>query len=136
MRVQVALIGDDDVLLDILQVALEHAGYTVAVIHDVEGVTARLRRIKPGALLLSVRTYPPERGWRLFAELAADPTFGTLPLVVCSVDHQDLEIHAAVLQRQGCEVLAAPFTLADLYAALRRARCAERARSAKRKAIG
>ncbi|HWE64479.1 MAG TPA: response regulator [Chloroflexota bacterium] len=118
---QAALIGDDDVLLDMLQAALQHAGYTVVVIHDVEGAAARLRAIKLDALLLNVGMYPRESGWHLFAELAADPTLSTLPLIVYTIDHQDLETHAAVLQQQGCQVLLAPFTLAGLYEALKRA---------------
>jgi hypothetical protein len=70
---------------------------------------------------MNLWTFPQERGWGTLASLMADPLLAAVPTVVYSTNASDLEAHALLLQRYGCQVLLAPFHLEDLYGSLRQA---------------
>lgn len=114
----VAVVDDDHDLPDLLRAGLERAGHTVALVRDMARPAALLRRLAPDSVLLSVWTHPPEQGWDRLAEITADAVLSTIPVVVYSCDGRDLEAHAAQIRRTHRRSLLAPFTLADLYAAL------------------
>lgn len=122
----VAMVDESCDVLDMLATALELAGYAVASVQDMEETCARLRAIGPDAILLSMWTYPRERGWQILLDLTVDPALCAVPVIVYSSDRRDLEDHAELLASGGCQALLAPFHLADLYGALRRVTAAAR----------
>jgi DNA-binding response OmpR family regulator len=121
MTMRITVVDNTHDLPDILQAALEHAGHHVVLVCDMQRPIPRLRSIRPDAILMNVWTFPLDRGWGTLAGLTADPLLAGVPTVVYSTNASDLQAHALMLQRYGCEVLLAPFHLEDLHAALRRA---------------
>ncbi len=82
-RPQVVVIEDEPEMLDIIQINLEQAGYSVVSARDgVEGY-AVLEAIEPDAVILDLNL-PNMSGFRLARLLRRDPRWKRIPLIVAT----------------------------------------------------
>jgi len=118
MTRRIAVIDDDGAIRDLLAEVLAGEGYEPLLFADSEAALPALGGHPPDALIMDLQLPPPLDGWTLLARLRADPALRALPVLVCTGDERAVREQAAVLERPGCAVLAKPFDLDDLLAAL------------------
>jgi DNA-binding response OmpR family regulator len=59
----ILVVDDDPQVSDFIKLVLEHAGFTVMVVHKGEDALATLARITPVAILMDVNLDPNDREW-------------------------------------------------------------------------
>jgi CheY-like chemotaxis protein len=114
MSTRIAVIDDEQVILDLLRELLSDEGYEPHVFPDGAAAYPRVRDLAPAAIILDMRMESPTAGWQLLERAWQDPVLRTTPMIVCSGDIPLLRERAADLQARGCALLAKPFDLADL----------------------
>jgi len=116
----VAVVQDDGTLQWLLREALEEAGYRARVWPTGDGAYPDFRASPPALALLDIRLERPDAGWELLQQLRADPATAGIPVLVTTADGAFLRERAGEARALGAEVLALPFDLDDLLAAVRR----------------
>lgn len=59
----ILVVDDDPAIADFVKLILQHAGFTVVVVHSGQDALSTLARITPVAILLDVNLDPREREW-------------------------------------------------------------------------
>ncbi|MCL7926467.1 MAG: GAF domain-containing protein [marine benthic group bacterium] len=80
----ILVIDDDPGTHDLLRRALSREGYRVEGAPDGESGLARIRELRPDAIILDVRM-PRMDGWSVLSTLRADPDLSTIPVIVLSM---------------------------------------------------
>src|SRR5438093_3940796 len=90
---RIVVVEDDPATAALLSDLLGDEGYSVTVLPSAFGVRAAVRCLQPSAILLDL-ALPYRSGVALLAELKADPTTASVPVIIVSA-------LAAVLPPQG-----------------------------------
>jgi CheY-like chemotaxis protein len=109
------LVVDDDLdLLDVTRFALESEGFTVATAENGEEALAMLRDgCRPNLVLLDLMM-PVMNGWGFLDEVAREPAFAAIPIVVfTAAEYVDVPAGAVALARK-------PIALQSLIALIER----------------
>jgi DNA-binding response OmpR family regulator len=128
----IAVIDDDDAILQMLDLLLRESGYHV--ISSTRGADAHqfVLRSLPDLILLDLCLEDQQVGVRILKSLAHDPLTRNIPVIVCSGRVDLLHEHAPLLQQRGWQALAKPFhppeLLAQIEAALGPARVSSAAK--------
>jgi PAS domain S-box-containing protein len=80
----ILVIDDDPGTHDLLRRALGRAGYRVEGAPDGESGLARVRTLRPDAIILDIRM-PRLDGWSVLSTLRSDPDLGSIPVIVLSM---------------------------------------------------
>ena len=80
----ILVIDDDPGTHELLRRALSREGYRVEGAPDGETGLARIRELRPDAILLDIRM-PRMDGWSVLATLRADPDLASIPVIVISM---------------------------------------------------
>ena len=80
-RTTIVVVDDSPVVVRMLTMALEDAGYDVVAGDDGDEALARIREVSP-ALVLIDATMPKRTGYEVCEELRADPTVVRQPYVI------------------------------------------------------
>jgi DNA-binding NtrC family response regulator len=79
----IAVVDDDQELLDLLGGVLRDEGYAIVLCRDWRTAYATLRAAPPDLLILDIRMHgAPD--WFVFDEVIADPVLALIPRIVCS----------------------------------------------------
>jgi signal transduction histidine kinase/CheY-like chemotaxis protein len=115
-RPTVVVIEDDPPSFDLLRVYLESVGVRIVGARDGEEGLAVVRRLAPAGVLLDI-VLPGMDGWDVLAQLKADPTTASIPVIVVSM----LDERGRAAAVGASEYLVKPISKAALLAALHRA---------------
>jgi DNA-binding response OmpR family regulator len=80
----VLVIENDPKATNLLRIYLTEAGYAVEVAKDGEEGIEKVKRVRPGAVLLDV-LLPKISGWEVLTRLKADPMTQAIPIVIVSI---------------------------------------------------
>ncbi len=116
-----ALVEDDASLRELLDMAFQEEGYRTLVLTRAKGAHQAIREAQPAVVILDLWLEEREAGWRLLEVLCRDPVTCHLPILVCSADTPTVQAQAERLRALGCAVIAKPFDLDELLAAVRQA---------------
>ena len=110
----VLLVDDDGGVHDVLGTMLEREGYRVSHARSGPEALARIREVRPSAVLLDL-LMPQVDGWAVLAMLKADPVLATIPVVIVSL----LDERPAGLRRGAAAFLVKPVDRAQLVSVVR-----------------
>jgi two-component system phosphate regulon response regulator PhoB len=112
---RILVINDEDDLLFVYRLALEHAGYTVETTTDAEGSVEIAKRFRADLITLDW-VMPRMNGERVLRALRQAPQTRDLPILVMSA----LQSIGDYVRRLGADAfLAKPFTCNELLASVR-----------------
>jgi PAS domain S-box-containing protein len=99
----VLVVDDDPLVHQLLKTQLEREGMRVLLAADgVEAMTMS-RQHRPSAIVLDIHL-PKLDGWKVLAELKADPTLSHIPIIIISIEEQ----RARGFSLGACEYLVKP----------------------------
>jgi CheY-like chemotaxis protein len=116
--ITIAVIDDDQPLLDLMAEVLDERHWTMLAVQDPATAVEVLKRARPAAILLDVRLHGRQRGWDVLEQLQAEPNTRMIPVVVWSGDVHRLDEKRAWLADHHIPVLSKPFDLDEMYACL------------------
>lgn len=94
-KTKVALIEDEEVLLDVLENKLKKEGYEVFSARDGQAGLELVRAIRPDLILLDV-VMPKMDGFEVLAHLQEDKNLADIPIIIISNSGQPVEIERAL----------------------------------------
>jgi DNA-binding response OmpR family regulator len=110
-RVCIAVINDDQTIVDMLTEFLQDAGYETIECLAGEGSYDLIRRHHPVLVIIDLQMEHPEAGLHVLQKLRADPTTATIPVIICSADGRRLREKAVTIQGLNGTVIEKPFNL-------------------------
>jgi DNA-binding response OmpR family regulator len=115
----VFIVDDDTEFLALMRALLASEGEFEVITHPrAEDAQPLIARVCPDLVVLDLVTNRQERGWALIEELRADGATARVPIVLCSAAVRSLDMRAGWLAERGIAVVAKPFELDDLMAAI------------------
>jgi CheY-like chemotaxis protein len=114
-RPVVVVVDDDRASLDLLAAYLDGSGLQVVAARDGREGLDVVRRLAPAAVLLDIRL-PRVDGWEVLAQLRADESTSSLPVILVSI----LDEKARGLALGAADYLVKPVGREQLVNALRR----------------
>lgn len=121
---RVLLIDDDQSNLDFMRQVMRIDGHELAWAADGEQGLALVRQFRPELIICDV-VMPHLGGYAVLETVRADPQFAGVPVLLFSAAMSE-DARALGLRRGATEVLAKPFDLEQLRAAIRRCLVQER----------
>ena len=121
---RVLLIDDDQSNLDFMRQVMRIDGHELAWAADGEQGLALVRQFRPELIICDV-VMPHLGGYAVLETVRADPQFAGVPVLLFSAAMSE-DARAIGLRRGATEVLAKPFDLEQLRAAIRRCLAQER----------
>ena len=116
---RVFVVDDDREFLALMRALLSSEGGFEVITHPrVEDAQPLIASLRPDLVVLDLVTNRQERGWALIEELRADQATAGLPIVLCSAAVRSLDARASWLAERRIAVVAKPFELDDLMAAI------------------
>ena len=115
---RVLLIDDDQSNLDFMRQVMRIDGHELTWAADGEQGLALVRQIRPELIICDV-VMPHLGGYAVLETVRADPQFAGVPVLLFSAAMSE-DARAIGLRRGATEVLAKPFDLEQLRAAIRR----------------
>jgi DNA-binding response OmpR family regulator len=112
----IAVINDDQAIVDMLTDFLQDAGYETIDCLSGEGSYDLIRREHPALVIIDLQMEQPEAGLHVLQKLRADPVTANIPVIICSADRRFLRERAATIQALNGEMLEKPFDLDPLLA--------------------
>ena len=117
MTTQILLIEDEANIAEALRFLLSRAGWTVETHADGATASARIRALRPDAVILDVML-PGRSGYEILDDLRADPDLKALPVLILTARGQERE-RAQAAARGASLFMTKPFANAELLANLR-----------------
>ena len=114
----VLVLDDDREMLALLREVLEEESYRVTTEAAPSLQPAAVAALEPDLLLVDLRFGSERGGVELLQRLKGDPATRTIPVLVCSADHRQIEELHDQLLAWDCAILPKPFELQDLLAAV------------------
>jgi DNA-binding NarL/FixJ family response regulator len=121
-RARIAVIDDDQVLVELVQSLLVEEGFEVVQCSNWLKAHAFVLAERPDLVLLDLRFGDAEHGWRVLDHLTLDPSTQHLPVIIWSGAHESLHARApALLAEHNIFVMTKPFEFETLLAAVEQA---------------
>ncbi len=115
----IAVVNNDALFVQLLTTLLKAEGFA-ALRHQTGDVAyTQIKEQQPDAILLDIEATNPLLSWRVVDFLLFDPQTASIPLVIASVNDQELKDRIVRLEAAGCRVIEKPFVLDDLLSAIR-----------------
>jgi CheY-like chemotaxis protein len=113
------VIDDDQSNLELYREIFEEEGFRVSVSTSPLFPPQDISDLNPDLILLDLRFGESTGGLDFLSRLKANLVTLSVPVLVCSADHQQLAAIHAQLVAWGCGILAKPFDLDELLAVVR-----------------
>lgn len=113
---QILLVEDEPHIAEAIRFILTRAGWHVATESDGAQALARIRALRPSAVVLDLML-PGRSGLGILTDLRADPALAAMPVLMLTARGQSRDREAAE-QAGATAFLAKPFANADVLAAL------------------
>ncbi|MFL5801737.1 MAG: response regulator transcription factor [Roseiflexaceae bacterium] len=118
-RTCIAVINDDQAIVDMLTDFLQDAGYETIECFAGDGAYDLIRREHPALVIIDLQMEHREAGLLVLQKLRADPAIADIPAIICSADGRGLREKAAAIHGLNGDVLEKPFNLDQLLAKIR-----------------
>jgi CheY-like chemotaxis protein len=118
MAKHVVVVDDDRATLALYRDLLGEEGYRATLLVSPDLEPAAIAALAPDLLLLDLRFGHERCGVDLLRQLKGDPATLGIPVLVCSADARLLDELGEQLAAWDCAVLAKPFGLEELLAAI------------------
>ena len=89
-KVKILVIDDEQDLLDLVKLRLEHHGYVVVYLNSGEGALEKIRKEKPDLILLDIMM-PGKNGYDVCYELKHDDATKAIPVIMFTAKPQWLK---------------------------------------------
>jgi CheY-like chemotaxis protein len=86
---------------------------------------SEVQRSSADMIVLDLRLVPPKSGWDFLERLKNDPSTSSIPVLVTTVDSNQIDALRDQLVRWDCATLLKPFDVEDLLSAIRNCICAQ-----------
>lgn len=120
---RVTVVNDNPEFLSVMQDVLQDGTYPATLIDgDRENAVDLIEASEPGVLIIDLRMGRQElHGVEILREVRRRPALRRIPIIVCSADQWALnEVRPELEALERLEILAKPFTIDNLYAAIER----------------
>jgi CheY-like chemotaxis protein len=114
----IVVIEDDATLQELLATVLTDAGYTVHPWMQGAGAYEFIRLVQPDLVIVDLWLEHAQAGSMVLGLLMVDPILHHLPIIICSAYRQLLDAQEAHLRTQGYVILAKPYQMEELLAAV------------------
>jgi two-component system OmpR family response regulator len=114
----VLVIDDDQSHVALYRDVLAEDGYRVTAVTSPDLEPREITSVAPDLILLDLRFQNTNGGIALLRQLKTTPRTQTIPVLVCSADHHQLAALQDQLVAWDCGILAKPFHLDELLAAI------------------
>ncbi len=94
MKKKIAIIEDEEIMIDILKRKIFQQGYEVVLARDGEEGLNLIKKEKPDLILLDI-IMPKMNGFEVMAEINKDPQLKKIPIIVISNSGQPVELDKA-----------------------------------------
>lgn len=111
---KIAVVNDDTQFLTMMELILSDAGYDVLLIVESSEAFQQICSWAPELVILDIRIESPEAGWTILDLLRLDRATESLPVIVCSAAHDELQKKQQHLEKYNCSTLFKPFNIDDL----------------------
>jgi len=91
MPKKVLVVDDENAILRLVELNLTRAGYEVLTASDGDEGLSKARECTPDIIILDI-VMPRTNGYRLFAELQADPALSNVPVVFLTARAQEADL--------------------------------------------
>jgi two-component system response regulator MprA len=118
-RTCIAVINDDQAIVDMLRDFLQDAGYETIECFAGDGAYDLIRREHPALVIIDLQMEHSEAGLHVLQKLRADPATIGIPAIICSADGRGLREKAAAIHGLNGDVLEKPFNLDQLLTKIR-----------------
>lgn len=116
----IAIVEDDNVVLDMITECLESDGYRTLPYHQGAGAYELIAEAHPDAVILDIRLEHPRAGMAVLQRMRHDPATAMIPVLVCTADVLFTREYTRTLAEHRCAVVIKPFAIAELLATLAR----------------
>lgn len=110
----VAVVNDDTQFLRMMEMILASVGYETLIFFEGSTAFTDIRTNLPDLVVLDIRMENPESGWIILDLMRLDETTASIPVVVCSADHDQLLSKQEYLRSKRVGILRKPFDIDDL----------------------
>ena len=110
----IAVVNDDTQFLRLMEMVLASAGYETLIFFEGSNAFEQIKSHLPDLVVLDIRMEHPESGWIVMDLMRLDPATASIPVIVCSADHHQLELKEEHLESKQAGVLRKPFDIEDL----------------------
>lgn len=114
----VAIIEDDAAVLDVMTECLTGNGYRILPYRQGAGAYELIEIERPDAVILDIRMEHPRAGLAVLQRLRRNLATVDLPVLICTGDASFAREWERTLEEYRCTVVAKPFQIADLLAAI------------------
>ncbi len=120
MGKRILVVNDTEEILQIFMDILAPEGYDVVLysyaINDMDEVL----RIKPDLVILDLIFGQEKTGWQMLQKMKMTRATATIPVIVCTAATKEVREIQGYLQAKGVSLVAKPFDIDDLLAAIKR----------------
>lgn len=117
---RVAVIDDQQAIIDFVRAILEEEGYTVVAWRTEAGAQAFLRETAPALLVLDLHLEERDAGIRILEALRAEAETAGIAVILSTAQPRLTQGQHARLQMLGCGWLAKPYRFGTLLSAVQR----------------
>jgi DNA-binding response OmpR family regulator len=110
----IAIVNDDTTFLQLMTDLLSDEGYATIIEKERGDAPKVIREHQPDLVILDIRMDHPESGMQILEIVRLDPQTTSVPVIICSADHQFLRDKEPLLRSKHCDILEKPFDLNDL----------------------
>jgi DNA-binding response OmpR family regulator len=122
MRPLITIVNDDAVFVRLINGLLrEELAVNTLLLQAGEVAHESIKQEMPGLIVLDVSIDHPTNSWHLVDLLMLDPATATIPVILCSVADEALQLRLAKLEAAKYCVIHKPFQLDELLAQIRSA---------------
>ena len=124
MAKRILVIDDSQDLMDAFEELLTEAGYCVSLQATGLQDLAAVKRVRPDLIISDYRDHVPAKathGWQFLQQLKLDRETAAIPLIICTTSSALARDHGDWLRANDVQVIAKPFDVEEILAAVARA---------------
>ena len=112
----ILVIDDHESTRELIELALQHAGYETIGHADHATAYDRLREVRPDLVITHLMQGAEPRGWNTLLLASVDPDTRAIPAILMSSRIDFLRKNRLYFIERRCDTLEKPFTLEELLA--------------------
>lgn len=121
MGKRILVVNDTEEILQIFMDILSPEGYDVVLYSYAINDMDEVMRIKPDLVILDLIFGQEKSGWQMLQKMKMTRGTATIPIIICTAATKEVREVQGYLQAKGVSLVAKPFDIDDLLAAIKRA---------------
>ncbi len=116
----VLIVDDSEDLQELVRELLQLEGFRVLACRTADDLLAAIEADRPDVLIIDVFA-PGRPAWDAYDVVKADPNAASIPVIVCTAAHSEVQRRQTLLDAHGSRVVPKPFDIDELVAQVRQA---------------